>query len=143
MFGILILKKNEEIYPSNIQIKQINVKMLICQLKQTLITQKSNSLKTMVEFAMLQTTYSIIADIAGCSPKMYDGGSSWTTSAKCMDMSHDVMTSFLLFQCCSVKVNVVKVRLHLRNLFISDGKAKGLQIVKISNNIISLETVHL
>ncbi len=61
---------------------------------------------------------------------MYDGSCSWTTSTKCMDVSHDIMTSFLLFQCCSIKVNVREMSLHLRNLFICDVETEGLEISK-------------
>lgn len=72
-------------------------------------------------------THSIISHITGGHTQVNYGGSFRAESCKHMDMGHDIMTRQLLLSCCLCKINIIDVRLHLRNLIIGDGQSQLLK----------------
>lgn len=72
------------------------------------------------------TTHCIITDVARRCTEVDDRGSLGTTLSEGVNMSHDIMTSLLLFCSSHLKINVLKVGLHLFDLLIADIKTKGL-----------------
>ena len=68
----------------------------------------------------------IISYITGCSSKMDDSFCFRTLNTICINMRHNIMTYNLLTFLCHLKVNIIRMALHLFNLFIRDVESKLL-----------------
>ena len=65
-------------------------------------------------------THSVITNITRCCSQVDDRSSLWTAHTKCVDMCHNIMSTFLLLSCSQTVVYIFQVGFHFLDLLICD-----------------------